>query len=79
MVKISIRNNFIHSLNFILQLTKTELFPGSVRLKMIIKQVGARCSSVVDRPFTVCWIIGSIPHGGPIQLFLVLVSAPRLV
>ena len=25
------------------------------------------------------WVVGSILHGGPIELFLVLVSAPRLV
>ena len=25
------------------------------------------------------WIVGSILHGGPIELFLVLASAPRLV
>ena len=25
------------------------------------------------------WVVGSIPHGGPIELFLVPASAPRLV
>ena len=25
------------------------------------------------------WVVGSIIHGGPIELFLVLASAPRLV
>ena len=24
------------------------------------------------------WVVGSIPHGGPIELFLIPASAPRL-
>ena len=33
--------------------------------------------TVVERPLIV--VIGSIPHGGPIELFLVPASDPRLV
>ena len=36
------------------------------------------CSSVV-RAFMVRWVVGSILHGGPIELFLVPTSATRLV
>ena len=34
---------------------------------------------MVKRPFMVRWVIGSITHGGPIEIFLVLGRAPRLV
>ena len=44
-----------------------------------VSYLGARCSSVVERPLMVQWVIGSIPHGGLIELFLVPVSAQRLV
>ena len=37
---------------------------------------GARCSSVVEFPLMVCWIVGSILHGGPTELFLIPFSAP---
>ena len=39
--------------------------------------VGSRCSSVVERLIMVQWVIRSIPHGGPIELFPA--SAPQLV
>ena len=38
-----------------------------------------RYSSMVERPLMVHWVVGLIPHGGPIELFLALASAPRLV
>ena len=41
--------------------------------------VGARCSSVVRAFDHGAMVVGSILHGGPIELFLVLASAPRLV
>ena len=41
--------------------------------------VGMRSSSVVEHLFMVRTVIGSIPHGGPIEQFLVLVGAPQLV
>ena len=31
------------------------------------------------RSLMVRWVVGSIPHGGPIELFLVPASAPQLV
>ena len=40
---------------------------------------GARCSSVVRAFLMVRWVVGSILHGGPIELFLVPASDPRLV
>ena len=43
------------------------------------KKKGARCSSVIERSLLVRWVIGSILHGGPIELFLVPASALRLV
>ena len=30
---------------------------------------GARCSSTVEHPLMVQWVVRSIPHGGPIELF----------
>ena len=39
----------------------------------------ARCSSIVEHPLRVRWVIGSIPHGGPIELFPVPASVPQLV
>ena len=40
---------------------------------------GPRCSSVVECLFMVRWVIRSMPHNGPIELFLVPVSVPQLV
>ena len=37
--------------------------------------LGARCKFVVEHLFMVRWVVGSIAHGGPIELFHV----PRLV
>ena len=37
---------------------------------------GARCSSVVERQIMVRWVIGTIPYGGPIELFLIPTCAP---
>ena len=39
----------------------------------------ARHSSVAERPLMVRWVVGSILHGGLIDLFLFPVGAPRLV
>ena len=39
--------------------------------------LGARCSSVVECPLVVRWVVGSILHGGPIEKFLVAASAPK--
>ena len=33
---------------------------------------------MVERPLMVRWIVGSITYGGPIELFLVPASSPRL-
>ena len=33
----------------------------------------------LDHSLMVQWVIGSIPHGGPIELFLIPASAPQLV
>ena len=40
---------------------------------------GARCSSMVEHPLMVCGVVGSIPHGGRIELFLIQTSAPKFV
>ena len=39
--------------------------------------VGRRCSSEVERPLIVRWVVGSIAHGEPIELFLVPASVTR--
>ena len=41
--------------------------------------MGATCSSVVERPLMARWVVGSIPHGGHIEIFLVPAIAPRFV
>ena len=41
--------------------------------------LGEGRSSVVDRPLNVRWVVGSIPLGAQIKLFVVLASAPQLV
>ena len=38
---------------------------------------GANCSSMVERPLVMRWVNGSIRHGGPIELFLILTSVKR--
>ena len=40
---------------------------------------GTRRSSMEERPLMVRWLVGSIPSGGPIELFLVLISASYVV
>ena len=37
---------------------------------MYHRSVGARCSSVKERTLMTRWVVGSILHGGPIQIFL---------
>ena len=34
---------------------------------------------MVECLLVVCWVVGSIPHGGLTELFLVSVSAPQLM
>ena len=34
---------------------------------------------VVEPPLMVRWVVGSIPHGGPIKIFLVPGNVPRYV
>ena len=41
--------------------------------------LGARCSSVVECPFMVRWVVGPVPHGGRIELFFFPAFVPRLV
>ena len=36
---------------------------------MTLKTEGARCCSVVEYLILVRWIVGSIPHGGPLSYF----------
>ena len=38
--------------------------------------LGARCNSVLERSVIVRWVVGSILHRGPIELFLVTTSDP---
>ena len=40
---------------------------------------GERCNSMVECPLMLLCVTGSIPHSGPIEIFLVPTSAPRLV
>ena len=49
---------------------------GSVK-ELILN--GARCSNVVESLLMVQWVVGLIPSGVPIELFLVPASAARLV
>ena len=59
-----------------------EIVDNGPKFKSIAKTScdhGARCSSVVERPLMMRWVVGSILHGGSIDLFLVPPSVPRLV
>ena len=38
-------------------------------------RVGASCSSEIERPLMVSWVVGSISHGGPTDLFVIPSSA----
>ena len=40
------------------------------------QSMGTRGSSVVERPLMVSWVVGTIPHGGHIEIFLVPASTP---
>ena len=40
---------------------------------------GAKCSFEVKRPLKVRWVVVSILHGGPAELFLVPATTPRHV
>ena len=39
-----------------------------IRDARVHNSYGARCSSIVERPLVVRWVVESIPHGGPIEL-----------
>ena len=42
--------------------------------------LGVRYRSVVEHPLIVQWVVGSIPHGGPIiEVYLIPARAPQLV
>ena len=70
------------------QLTFNRGFPQNRNLRVFPRHLGsvaslfcgAGRSSEVERSLMVRWVVGSILHGGgPIELFLVRASAPRLV
>ena len=42
-------------------------------------EMRVECSSMVECPLMVWFVVGSILPGGPIKLFLIPVSAPQLV
>ena len=44
-----------------------------VKSRIIKYAIG--CSSVVECALIMQWIVGSIPHGGPIELILIPASA----
>ena len=44
-----------------------------------ITKSGARCRSVVEWPLMMQWVIRSIPHGGPNELFLIPTSAVYVI
>ena len=46
--------------------------------RSLVKNV-LTCSSGVEYSLMVRWVVGLIPNGGPIQLFLVPISASQLI
>ena len=50
---------------------------GAVEIAMCRARIGH--SHLTNSYILMRWVIGSILHGGPIELFVVPVSAPRLV
>ena len=56
------------------------IFPVSIQWRYTAEtHQGARCSSVVRVSVHGTMVVRSIPHGGPIELFLIPASAPQLV
>ena len=53
--------------------------PMSAFLCLALTGHAARCSSVVECPRMVRRVVGPIPHGGPIEVFLVPSSDPQQV
>ena len=41
--------------------------------------MGLYVSTMVELPLVAQWVIGSIPHGGPTELYIVPASDPQLV
>ena len=46
---------------------------------ILISRPGVKYSSMVEHLLMVWWVVGSIFYGGPIELFLVPVTAPQHV
>ena len=38
-----------------------------------------RCSSMIEHQLMMQWVIGSIPHGEPVELYLIPAYAPQVV
>ena len=78
----SVRRLRFDSLSFCLSLTVYLSFLFLFSLPLCVCVCVCLChpdSVVVERLLMVRWVIGSILHGGPIELFLIPVSAPQLV
>ena len=45
----------------------------------MLRVCGFESQSVLSCPLMVRWVVGSIPHGRPIEFFLVPASSPQLV
>ena len=69
------QNTYIYT---VIKTTMTSLLVSSLMMLHCRHRRAGR-SSEVERSLMVRWVIGSILHGGPIELFLIPASAPRLV
>ena len=83
-MKIVLDKNIFHFLMYTRQLNKiVKVQCRCLKKKKIVSYLfikGRKCryivkcsfqKAVVERPLMVRWVVGSIPHGGPSELFLV--------
>ena len=68
-------NNILYyfTLKSFLESKETNYIIDHIAITLLLE--GTRCSSLVQRSILVRWVLGSIRHDGPIELFLVLANA----
>ena len=82
---ISVQLRILSSLSVIILKTLSRSYQLFILLRrgvvedLFIHSVGSRCSYVVERVLMVRWVVESIPHSGPIELFFVPASVALLV
>ena len=69
--------------SFVFNLRQFQFETSIVNIAVVVLwplfNIRMRCSSLVELLLMVQWVVGLIPHGRLIQLFLVPASAPQMV